>query len=147
MKRTLPVFLALLLLLCGCGTDSADTTAEEAALTQLLLEIDNTMQPGTAGSSLKAAYLAASLLDWSRSTALEEAAIAEVTKSVLEQARTDSPVSFTEKMQSVYNAYELLMTPAGEDILSDCGYTGEGFPWSEEDAASFQCIMKIVTAS
>lgn len=144
MKRMIPLLLTLLML-WGCGT-SEPAPVEDARLTQLLTEVDNTMQPGTAGSSLKAAYLAALLLDWSRETELDEASIAAITQAAAANARTDQPAGFSEKMQSVFSAYELLMTPEGEGLLTDCGYTGSGYPWTEEDAAAFKCIMETINA-
>lgn len=150
MKRMISLLLAVLLCLGGCSktdaatTEPTDTSAEQAALAELLTEIDNTVFPGTAGSSLNAACMAANLLDWSRSTTLDEDTIAAVTMTAMETARKDDPASFAEKMQSVYTAYEQLMSPAGEEILSSCGYTGSGSPWMEEDAAAFKCVMETV---
>ena len=153
MKRMISLLLAVLLCLGGCSrtdaaiTEPADTTAEQAVLAELLTEIDNTVFPGTAGSSLNAACMAAKLLDWSRSTALDEDTISAVTKTAMETARKDDPVSFAEKMQSVYTAYEQLLSPNGEALLSSCGYTGDGYPWSEEDAAALKCVMETVSSN
>lgn len=143
MKRILSMLLAVILLFAACSTtnDPAVALNERAALVDILTLIDEQMQPGTAGSSLTAAYLAATLMDWSCSTSLEEPAITEVTQEVISHSDPNAPASFTEKLQSVYNAYESLMTEQDASILADCGYSGNGYPWSESDMTALHTIM------
>ena len=147
MKRTISLLLTVLLCLCGCSAPPVNTAEEETLLAELLTQIDNTMQPGTAGSSLTAAFLAATMLDWSRSTTLDRETVTQITETAIETARTDHPMTFAEKMQSIYSAYERLMTTEGEGLLSDCGYTGDGYPWTAEDAAALQWVFETVNAS
>ncbi len=113
--------------------ESAPDQAELDALTAMLNQIRANGRVGTAGSSLANTWLAASLLDWAEGTSLTaeqgcEAAIAWF--DAIPAGELDPEL--VDVFNAVYAACGSLMEEGQEGLLSDCGYEGEGYPWSQE---------------
>ena len=128
----LAVGLILMLALKNGGTEEPALTSP--ALTAQLNLLRDGVQPGTAGSSLKAAGVAADLLDWAKDPIPREnidATVAEWLAAQSAEARQRLP----EQVGALRAAVEELTT-AYEDaagLLADAGLTGRG-PWSEAEA-------------
>ncbi len=143
MKRFLILFMlaAAVLLTAGCGTEYADF--DEAELTALLTETDTAVQPGTAGSSLNAARMAALLMDWSAQVGgvPREDGLTRVVQAVRAQSDPNAPVGFHQKLAAVDGMHKVLLTNTA--VLADSGYEGSGGPWSREDLAAYEALMAV----
>ena len=130
------------------GDDTAQNTPTTAsAVTQLdnmLNEINTDVQPGTAGSSLKAVKVAANLLDWGTETCLSQEEIKSETVRWLSDKGNDEQVEFSQKMADVYDAYQELLGENAEELLLSAGYTGKGYPWGSSKVEAIEAIKDVV---
>ena len=151
MKRTVFRILLLLILILAAGLilmqalrggEAESPTLVSPALTAQLNRLRDGVQPGTAGSSLKAASVAADLLDWAEDPIPQEnidATVAEWLAAQSAEARERLP----EQLEVLRAAVEELTT-AYEDaagLLSDAGLTGRG-PWSEAAAERVFALLE-----
>ena len=141
MKRTVFRILLLLLLILALGLilmlalrGGEAPTLVSPALTAQLNRLRDSVQPGTAGSSLKAAGAAADLLDWAEDPIPQEnidATVAEWLSTQSAEARERLP----EQVEALHGMV-VELTTSYEDaagLLADAGLTGRG-PWSEAAA-------------
>ena len=116
---------------------------QQALLEQFIL-IDEIVQPGTAGGSLRSAVAAASLLDWAAQGELNEDAIA-VVMDFIASMTPEGQEEFEAKLDAVEATVELLTGKDSEqakDILADAGMLDScQFPWSTEAAANYDALM------
>ena len=160
MKKMLLMLLAAALLLCACGqTAPASPQAAPAAqatpaalspaaeeLDALLGELRQTVQPGTAGSSLRAASMAAKLLDWAESAELTDEELLAVLSPWLGELDDGLPGDFPEQLAAVDGMARIL---TGEDaaqalgLLEDAGCEDCGYPWSGKAAAVLERLMTL----
>ena len=172
MKKTICAVLAgtMLLALCACGakkpgtspspavTESAQpsetpvaspsassesSAAADTALTDVLDRINNNMEPGTAGSSLKAAKLAAALLDWGETTKLSADQIKAETVAWLTPKGNDEQSSFAEKYTAVKSAVDAVAGDNGKELLDEAGVTDSHYPWND---AAFAAVKNVTEA-
>ena len=141
MKRTVFRILLLLLLILALGLilmlalrGGEAPTLVSPALTAQLNRLRDGVQPGTAGSSLKAAGAAADLLDWAEDPIPQEnidATVAEWLSTQSAEARERLP----EQVEALHGMVVELTTAYGDaaGLLADAGLTGRG-PWSEAAA-------------
>ena len=122
---------------------SAIDENQQALLEQFIL-IDDLVQPGTAGGSLRAAVAAASLLDWAAQGELNEEAVGMVMDFVASMT-PEGQEEFEAKLDAVEATVELLTgkdSKQAEDILADAGMLDScQFPWSEEAVARYDALM------
>ncbi len=122
---------------------SAIDENQQALLEQFIL-IDDLVQPGTAGGSLRAAVAAASLLDWAAQGELNEEAVGMVMDFVASMT-PEGQEEFEAKLDAVEATVALLTgkdSKQAEDILADAGMLGScQFPWSEEAVARYDALM------
>lgn len=118
------------------GGETGPAQSDLDALTAVLDQIRTDGRVGTAGSSLTNAYLAATLLDWAEGTPLteEECTAAAIDWYAAIPADELDP-ELADVFDAIYAVCGELMTEGQEGLLSDCGYTGGGYPWSEEAGA------------
>ena len=141
MKRTVFRILLLLLLILALGLilmlalrGGEAPTLVSPALTAQLNRLRDGVQPGTAGSSLKAAGAAADLLDWAEDPIPQEnidATVAEWLAAQSAEARQRLP-----EQRDALHGMVVELTTSYEDaagLLADAGLTGRG-PWSEAAA-------------
>lgn len=145
MKKRLviSVFLLVSLLLVACGAakealwEQAATvvtetpTLESPALTALLNRIRETVQPGTAGGSLRALIAAADLLDWAEAPPPQENIDATVSAWLAEQS-ADARALLPVQLESLRGAAAQLTGDYDSlaSMMEDAGLSGRG-PWSE----------------
>ena len=165
MKKWFFLLLLPALLLSACGQSvSAPVTAPaptavptaavsestpvplSAALSQQLDQLRTGVQPGTAGSSLKAAAVVASLLDWAEEPPAQEiidATLAHWLSQQSEEARALLP----EQVASLDYTLELLTADYShaDGLLSDAGLTGRG-PWSRDAARTVRSLFDALLA-
>ena len=141
MKRTLPALLLLLsLLLAACGASPAvePPTPVSPALTALLNRLSDTVQPGTAGASLRAAAAAADLLDWAGDPPPQESIEATVADWL-----GASHTMTAEQLMSLRGMVEQLSADyaASAGLLEDAGLSGRG-PWSADAAQTALALLE-----
>lgn len=118
--------------------------SQQALLEQFIL-IDELVQPGTAGSSLRAAVAAASLLDWAAKDQLSDEALAVVIDYMAAKS-VEGQAEFGEKLDAVESTVGLLTgkdSGQAKDLLTDAGVIDScGFPWSRDAVAVIDRLME-----
>lgn len=162
MKKLLFAVLTAALLLSACGrtpaaqpaaeteAPAAETPAAETptlvspALVAVLNQIKFNVQPGTAGSSLKAAGVTAELLDWAEEAPPQENIEATVAAWLSEQT-PDTLALLPEQLSSLDYTVELLTEDydSAAGLLSDAGLEGRG-PWSEDAATAVRDLLTLL---
>lgn len=172
MKKIICAILTgtMLLTLCACGTKKTETSvsaspspetgsaapsetaaaspsasAETKTLASVLDDINAHMEPGTAGSGLKAAKLAAELLDWAQTSSLSTDEIKAQTVAWLSPKGNDEQVAFAGKLGAVNNAVGQVTGDSGKELLQEAGVTDSLYPWSDEAAAAVKTVVDTVT--
>lgn len=152
---TLAFLLVFALLLSACGGSAPAAGGEQAAVTEeptlvspaltaLLNSLRDTVQPGTAGGSLRAAQAAAELLDWAENPAPEENIAATVSDWLSAQSE-DARALLPEQLLSLGGMVERLTTEfdASAGLLDDAGLSGRG-PWSAEAAQTALALLDMI---
>ena len=143
------IILTLILSMCACSDISAPDAAEtpeqspvpaatptptpeqeKPALTdagkklvEILGKVKSDCQPGTAGSSLTGAALAAELLDWgAENDGISDEQIELAAQTFAELLTTDESAVIEEQMGLVYGEATELLGDNGELLLDSCGY-------------------------
>ena len=162
MKKTLVFLILAALLLCACGTapapeapaaPSEPSPAPEAPaapssgaaeLSALLGELRETVSIATAGSSLRAAAMAARLLDWAEGAELTDEEILAALAPWLGELDDGVPADFSEQLAAVDGAIQSLeeMDEArARGFLADAGCEDCGYPWSAHARQLAERIM------
>jgi len=89
------------------------------------------VQPGTAGSSLRAARCAAWLLDWGSETKLSDDEIYSAVGSWMDGQSSERLKIFLESILSVYDRCYDLKGENAQEIMSDAGIESSLYPWNE----------------
>ncbi len=124
------------------NTPTPDT--EIVALDAILDEINNDAQPGAAGSSLKAAVIAADMLNWASSTEMSDDEVRQATIEWLSPKGNDELVEFSMKINDVYTAYQTLISENSEGLLSVAGLSYAVGQWGYEPYSSIETIVEVV---
>ena len=156
MTKKVYIIISLLLcfvLLAGCTGAAEPSSGPEAAVSvpeppstmpdptavpekngmyDLLTGVFDSYHFGTAGSSLTAAWYAASITDWGMENG--GAAVVSGARAWDRGLETEYGESFSEKLDSIFAA-ALSLYGAGTGVLSDCGWEGE-WTWSARDVRS-----------
>ena len=161
MRKIFLLLLLAALLLCACGAAPAEETSQPDAaqddptplnpavqeeLAALLGEVRQNVSIGTAGSSLRAAAMAAKLLDWAEDARIPDVQIRGALEPWLGQPEDGVPADFLEQLQAVDGMVSRLTGDSAEEaegILSDAGCEDCGYPWSDEAAATVARIMAL----
>lgn len=145
MKKTLSIFLALVLTvaLCACGAKTPvqpsaqpsmtpTATPVQTDLTTYLTSINTDYEQGVAGCSLRAAKIAGEMLDWYVAKKPSAASITSETASFFTTLGS-ATADFTSKLADIYGSAMLTCGSDGADLLSSAGYTPQG-TWTADDA-------------
>ena len=114
------------------------------ALDAILDEINNDAQPGSAGSSLKAAVIAADMLNWASGNEMSDDEVRQATIDWLSPKGNDELVEFSMKLDGVYTAYQTLISKDSEGLMSDAGLDYEVGQWGYEPYSSIETIVEVV---
>lgn len=123
---------------------SPSAAAETKALASVLDDINARMEPGTAGSGLKAAKLAAELLDWAQTSPLSAGEIKAQTLAWLSPKGNDEQSAFAGKLGAVNNAVGQVREAGGKELLQEAGVTDSLYPWSDKAAAAVKTVVDTV---
>ncbi len=114
------------------------------ALDAILDEINNDAQPGSAGSSLKAAVIAADMLNWASGNEMSDDEVRQATIDWLSPKGNDELVEFSMKLDGVYTAYQTLISEDSEGLMSDAGLNYAVGQWGYEPYSSIETIVETV---
>ena len=147
MKKILiPLFLCLALLFSACGRREAPAPVNPALCAQLDRLRDG-VQPGTAGSSLKAAGVAADLLDWAADPIPQENLDATVREWLAAQS-AEARSLLPQQLDSLRDTLEALVLDyeGSAGLLEDAGLTGRG-PWEDDARQRVLTLFEALEAS
>lgn len=113
-------------------------------LGDVLEEINTEIHPGTAGNGLISVKVAADLLNWGVGTGMTTDEIRKETVSWLSDKGNSEQVEFSEKLASVYDAYQKLLGPDAEDLLEQAGCDDAAYPWSDVPVETIEAIIEVV---
>ncbi len=102
------------------------TYVTDDALNQILDGITDNVQPGSAGSSLRAVKYAAQLLDWGMATTLSEAEISSAVDGWMAGQDGNRLGVFLESILSVYGACYDLQQGNAQDLRDSAGCQSSG---------------------
>lgn len=126
-------------------TDGAETAPADPELTGLLATISQGYQVGTAGSSLRAAFYAGSLLDWLAENRPDPETLASSVIEFLSTLEKPELEAFPQQLRGVQEAARELCGQHGAELLAGCGYEPAHYPWdAEQMELSFAAIWEIV---
>ena len=110
----------------------------------VLDEIDSDIQPGTAGNGLISVKVAAHLLDWGVGTSMTTDEIKKETVSWLSDKGNSEQVEFSNKLASVYDAYQKLLGSDAKELLEQAGCDDAAYPWSDAPVETIEAIIEVV---
>ena len=113
-------------------------------LTDVLDEINTDIYPGTAGNGLNSVKVAAHLLDWGAATSMNTDEIKKETVAWLSDKGNSEQVEFSNKLVSVYDAYQKLLGPDAKDLLEQAGCDDAAYPWSDAPVPAIEVIVEVV---
>lgn len=110
----------------------------------VLDEINTDIQPGTAGNGMNSVKVAAHLLNWGVGTSMTTDEIKKETVSWLSDKGNSEQVEFSNKLASVYDAYQKLLSPDAKDLLEQAGCDDAAYPWSDTPVETVEAIVEVV---
>ncbi len=113
-------------------------------LRDVLDEINTDIQPGTTGNGLISVKVAAHLLDWGVGTSMTTDEVKKETASWLSDKGNSEQVEFSNKLASVYDAYQKLLGPDAKDLLEQAGCDDAAYPWSDAPVPAIEVIVEVV---
>lgn len=118
----------------------------DEALSQIL-EATLSVQPGAAGSSLRAARVAAWLLDWGAETKLTDDEIYSAVGTWMDEQDSERLKLFLESILAVYDQTYNLRGENAEALMSDAGVESSLYPWNERafravEMVSYGCGLR-----
>ena len=113
----------------------------EIELTNILDEINTDIQPGTYMNSVR---VASHLLNWGVGTSMGTEEIKSQVLAWLSEKGNDEQVAFSQKLSSVYDAYQELLGSNAEELLASAGGDMSGYPWSDSPVETIEAIIDVV---
>ena len=121
-----------------------DVKSSYKELGDVLDEINTEIRPGTAGNGLISVKVAADLLNWGVGTSMTTDEIKKETVSWLSDKGNSEQVEFSNKLASVYDAYQKLLGPDAEDLLEQAGCDDAAYQWSDSLVETIEVILEVV---
>ena len=110
----------------------------------VLDEIESDIQPGTAGNGMNSIKTAAHLLNWGVGTSMTTDEVKKETVSWLSDKGNSEQVEFSNKLASVYDAYQKLLGPDAKELLEQAGCDDAAYPWSDAPVETIEAIIEVV---
>ena len=110
----------------------------------VLDEINTDIQPGTAGNGMNSIKTAAHLLNWGVGTSMTTDEIKKETVSWLSDKGNSEQVEFSNKLASVYDAYQKLLGSDAKELLEQAGCDDAAYPWSDAPVETIEAIIEVV---
>ena len=113
-------------------TDTSVTvTPEKNGMYDVLCDLFNNYHPGTAGSSLTGARIAATIMDFSLTNGMDAVRSGAAAFDLGEE--TEFGEKLTDKLTAMYETAMGLYGESGKNLLADGGYTPAHYPYSAKD--------------
>jgi len=112
----------------------------DESLNEILDAITASVQPGSAGCSLRAANCAARLLDWGMATALTDDEIYSAVGTWLDMQDDEHLLMFFDSFYSVYTESYNLRGENGEGLMRDAGISSANYPWNDAAAHAVEMV-------
>lgn len=113
----------------------------------VLDEIDSDIQLGTAGNVMNSIKTVAHLLNWGVGTSMTTDEVKKETVSWLSDKGNSEQVEFSNKLASVYDAYQKLLGPDAKELLEQAGCDDAAYPWSDAPIETIEAIVEVVQLS
>ena len=110
----------------------------------VLDEINTEIQPGTTGNGLISVKVAAHLLNWGVETGMTTDEVKKETVSWLSDKGNSEQVEFSNKLASVYDAYQKLLGSDAKNLLEQAGCDDAAYPWSDAPVETIEAIVEVV---
>ena len=110
----------------------------------VLDEIESDIEPGTAGNGMNSIKTAAHLLNWGVGTSMTTDEIKKETVSWLSDKGNFEQVEFSNKLASVYDAYQKLLGSDAKELLEQAGCDDAAYPWSDAPVETIEAIIEVV---
>ncbi len=110
----------------------------------VLDEINTDIQPGTTGNGLISVKVAAHLLDWGVETSMTTDEVKKETVSWLSDKGNSDQVEFSNKLASVYDAYQKLLGSDAKELLEQAGCDDAAYPWGDAPVETIEAIVEVV---
>ena len=123
---------------------SQTTKPSYTELRGVLDEINTDIHPGSAGNGLNSVKVAAHLLNWGVGTSMSIDEIKKETVSWLSDKEKSEQVEFSNKLASVYDAYQKLLGPDAKNLLEQAGCDDAAYPWSDSPVETIEAIIEVV---
>lgn len=113
----------------------ASNGAFAAEFTDLLSDLQQNYHGGTAGCSLRAAAIAAEMMDIFTLHSPSSELIRNTVTEFYGTLSGDAAAEFPSQLEGIVSSSDYITDENGKDLLDSCGYTGQGYPW---DAAKME---------
>ena len=113
----------------------------------VLDEIESDIEPGTAGNGMNSIKTAAHLLNWGVGTSMTTDEVKKETVSWLSDKGNSEQVEFSNKLASVYDAYQKLLGSDAKELLEQAGCDDAAYPWSDAPVETIEAIVEVVQLS
>ena len=110
----------------------------------VLDEINTDIQPGTAGNGMNSIKTATHLLNWGVGTSMTTDEVKKETVSWLSDKGNSEQVEFSNKLASVYDAYQKLLGSDAKELLEQAGCDDAAYPWSDAPVETIEAIVEVV---
>ena len=87
---------------------------------------------------------AAHLLNWGVGTSMTTDEVKKETVSWLSDKGNSEQVGFSNKLASVYDAYQKLLGPDAKELLEQAGCDDAAYPWSDAPVETIEAIVEVV---
>ena len=121
---------------------SASTAEDAEVLKGLMTDFKDRIQPGTAGSSLKAAEQAVRLINWGISTQMTDEEISKTVGEYLAGMDSEQKENYLLQMDLLDSTYQQLLTPGQEGFLESAGCADSGYPWGTEPVPAVEAFFE-----
>lgn len=127
-------------------TSKSQQTKKESyvELDNVLDEINNEINPGTAGSGMNSIKAAVHLLNWGVGTSMTTDEIKKKTISWLSAMGNSDQVEFSSKLALVYESYNKLLGPDAEQLIESADCADAAYPWSDSPVETIEAIIDVV---
>ena len=109
-----------------------------------LTQSDTDIQPETTGNGLISVKVATHLLDWGVGSSMTTDEVKKETVSWLADKGNSEQVEFSNKLASVYDAYQKLLGPDAKELLEQAGCDDAAYPWSDAPVETIEAIVEVV---
>lgn len=127
------------------SSSAAASEPDAAASDALRAQLDNirdSVQPGTAGSTLRAAQVAADLLTWGTESTLTAQQVDTLTRQWLAEQEESVLADLPEQLASVDATCQMLQRGEGTDLLESAGWEDTAnLPWGSEPEPLVEALL------